>query len=348
VVRRYGQRRSRRDVEALRVRSLEVMPGEILAVIGPNGSGKSTLLETMAFLHMPEEGRILLDGKDVWAAGRALEARRRCPLLLQRTVLFKSSVLSNTMYGLRVRGLSRRDARQRANRVIARVGLESLATRGHRELSGGEKQRVALARLLVLEPEMLLLDEPTAHVDQANAQLIEDVIRQMQQETGMTVVLASHDPRQAHKLADRVVTLFDGELICGTTETVLNGSFRQNSGGGLCVCDGEMQIPLSPAAISEEAGGQHPFPGTPYQIAIDTKCLQVHPAQPADSKANTGRIESVQQYHGRCRIQIRVALTRTLHADMPLGEYQAAGLNVGERVSVRVGEGGIRSWILAE
>jgi energy-coupling factor transporter ATP-binding protein EcfA2 len=216
VVRRYRPLHCGQAIEALRVPSLKVAPGEILAVVGPNGSGKSTLLETMAFLAPPDEGRVLLDGRDAWAEGRALAARRRCPMLLQRSVLFKTSVLGNVMYGLRARGVRRAEARHKAQEVLRQVGLEGLARRTHRELSGGERQRVALARLLALEPETLLLDEPTAHVDRANAQLIDEIIRRLHADAAMTVILASHDRRQAESLADRVVALLDGRLLTGT------------------------------------------------------------------------------------------------------------------------------------
>jgi len=218
VVRRYRPIRSEGDVEALRVPSLEVAPGEILAVVGPNGSGKSTLLETMAFLARPDEGRILLDGCDVWEQATTLAARRRCPMLLQRTVLFKTTVLKNVMYGLRTRGMSRAEARRKAEHVLRLVRLEGLTRRMHRELSGGERRRVALARLLALEPEILLLDEPTAHVDYSNARLIDEIIRQLHATTGMTVIVASHDLGQAQSLADRVVTLVDGRLFSGTLD----------------------------------------------------------------------------------------------------------------------------------
>ena len=120
------------------------------------------------------------------------------------------------MYGLRARGISRHESRKKAQRVLRLARLEELAHRMYRELSGGERQRVALARLLVLEPDVLLLDEPTAHVDRDNARLIEEVIRDLRANSGMAVILASHDLRQAEALADRVVTLPDGQLFCGT------------------------------------------------------------------------------------------------------------------------------------
>jgi len=213
LVRRYRESGTGRTIEALHVDRLEIFPGEIVAVVGPNGSGKSTLLESMAFLERPDEGRILLDGQDVWRQDRALAARRRCPILLQRSVLFQTTVLKNVMYGLRLRGLARDDARRRAEQFLGLVGLGQLAHRRHRELSGGERQRVALARLLALEPEILLLDEPTAHVDQDNQQLIEQLIRDLHGRSPMTIILASHDPRLASALSGRVIALSAGRVV---------------------------------------------------------------------------------------------------------------------------------------
>lgn len=207
IVRRYQTAARGRRIEALRVPTLQVAPGEILGVVGPNGCGKSTLLETMAFLTKPDEGRILLDGRDVWSQKKVLDARRRCPMLLQRTVLFKKSVLGNVKYGLRLRGVSPVESQKKAERVLDLVRLGELGHRRYRELSGGERQRVALARILVLEPDVLLLDEPTAHIDYENAQLIEQIIRDLHAKSQTTVILASHDQRQAQALADRVITL---------------------------------------------------------------------------------------------------------------------------------------------
>ena len=226
VVRRYEGLRGGGSVEALRVPRLEVEAGEALAVVGANGSGKSTLLETMAFLHRPEQGRVLFDGRDVWEEGGALEARRRCPILLQKTVLFKRTVLENVMYGLRVRGLGAREARGRAEAVLRQVGLEGLAERGHRELSGGERQRAALARVLALEPDVLLLDEPTAQIDQDNARSIEKVIGGLRKRRQTTVILASHDLHQARRLADRVVRLERGQLVEEGTGSSAEGAAK--------------------------------------------------------------------------------------------------------------------------
>jgi ABC-type sulfate/molybdate transport systems ATPase subunit len=159
-------------------------------------------------------------------------------MLLQRTVLFKTSVVKNVMYGLRARGMGRSAAREKAETVLRLVRLDGLAHRTHRELSGGERQRVALARLLALEPDVLLLDEPTAHVDHSAAQLIEEIIQQLHATTGMTVILASHDLRQAETLADRIVTLLDGQLFCGTIDNLYHSGIEgKDTEHGIRWCD---------------------------------------------------------------------------------------------------------------
>jgi len=343
VVRRYRPLRSGRDVEALRVPSLEVRPGEILAVSGANGSGKSTLLETMAFLGRPDEGRILLDDRDVWAEGESLGARRRCPMLLQRTVLFKTSVLGNVMYGLRTRGMSRTEARRKAEHVLRQVRLEGLARRTHRELSGGERQRVALARLLALQPDVLLLDEPTAHVDHANARLIEEIIRDLHATTGMTVILASHDPRQAQSLAARVVTLLDGQLLSGTVDNLFTGTLRAENGG--FTFHGEKGLLLvfpAEAIVREDREPSMQSPQEPVRIAVDAERLEVLPREGASDSQLGGRVEAVDRHDDRCRLTIRLDTGLTVSASVSPADYDRLGLNLDRSVCLRLADRAVR------
>jgi ABC-type sulfate/molybdate transport systems ATPase subunit len=335
--------RSGQIVEALRVPSLEVAPGEILAVVGPNGSGKSTLLETMAFLQRPDEGRILLDEVDVWDRGRSLAARRRCPLLLQRTVLFKTSVLKNVMYGLRVRGMGRAEARRRAEHVLRLVRLDDLAHRTHRELSGGQRQRVALARLLALEPETLLLDEPTVHVDRTNARLIEEIIRHLHTTSGMTVILASHDLRQAQSLADRVVTLVEGRLLGGTAENLFTGKLRSEKGEFTFEGEKGLRLHLPAEAIVEGNGTGDPVSSdATVWIGIDAERLQVSRDEPVDASPLAGTIESLHQHRDRCRLTVRLDTGQTLCASLPLPEYTRLALNLGHRVRLKLAQHAVR------
>ena len=336
VVRRYRESRSGRSIEALRVGHLEVKAGEILAVVGHNGSGKSTLLETMAFVQRPDEGVVLLDGQDPWMKKAHLSARRRCPMLLQNTVLFGTTVLKNVMYPLRMRGMSRSEARSRANEVLRLVRLEPLARRGPRELSGGEQRRVALARLLVLKPEILLLDEPTGHVDHANEQLIEELIRDLHSGAGMTVILASHNVRQAATLADRTVTLVAGRLIEGTIDNLFSGTL-QTEGGGFTFC-GENGLvfgfPIETVLLEE--GETCPAGKTTVEIAIDAGKLRVIPTADSEPRAGAqplaGEIESVRQSQNGCRLRIRLWRGRQVRAEIPLEELRRLKLEPGTSV----------------
>ena len=342
-MRQYKELDTGRMVDALRVSQLEVKPGEILAVVGHNGSGKSTLLETMAFLARPDEGRVLLDGDDVWAGGTSLNARRRCPMLLQRTVLFKTSVLKNVMYGLRARGVSRAESREEAHRVLRLVRLQGLAQRTHRELSGGERQRVALARLLALKPDALLLDEPTAHVDHSNARLIEEMIQHLHATTGMTVILASHDLRQAQTLADRVVTLLDGRLLHGTMDNLFTGTLQADDDGLTFRGEKGLLLRLAPETIvRDEGNGRVTSAETPVRIALDADRLDVLPGQSASDDQLAGTVESVHQRRDRCRVVVKLPSGQGVTASLAQADYERLCLNVGSTVGLRLAEGALR------
>jgi tungstate transport system ATP-binding protein len=202
VTQRYGGR------EVLHVGRLEVRPGECLALLGPTGAGKSTLLRLLAGLERPAGGRLLFGGHRFDHREPPLAVRRRIALVLQRPVMLAGTVRANVEYGLRLRRLPGRAAL--AREALERLGLGPLAGRPARELSGGEAQLVALARALAHGPEVLLLDEPTAHLDPARVALVEGAVRDYRAARGATVVWATHHLFQARRLADRVALLLDG------------------------------------------------------------------------------------------------------------------------------------------
>ncbi len=188
---------------------LEVRAGEVLCLVGPTGAGKSTLLRLLAGLEAPAAGALRFAGHRLGDRGLPLEVRRRVTLLLQRPVLLAGTVRANVEYGLRLRG--RRDA-QRVQALLDRLGLAGLAARPARGVSGGEAQIIALARALAFRPEVLLLDEPTAHLDPARVALVEEVVRD-DHRRGTTVVWATHNLFQARRAADRVALLLDGRPV---------------------------------------------------------------------------------------------------------------------------------------
>jgi tungstate transport system ATP-binding protein len=205
VMKSYGGR------PVLQIERLEVFAGEVLCLVGPTGSGKSTLLRLLSTLEAPTAGELQFGGHHVNGQKLPLDLQRRVTLVFQRPLLLTGSVRANVEYGLRRRGLSQQLSRIDA--ILINLGLIGLSARSARTLSGGETQLVALARALVLEPEVLLLDEPTANLDPARVALVERLIEKVRGERRTTVIWATHNIFQARRMADRVVLLLDGRLI---------------------------------------------------------------------------------------------------------------------------------------
>ncbi len=196
----------------LDVPSLAVGAGEILVVIGPNGAGKSTLLRVLGCLEAPTTGEVRFQGEPV-TPRRGLAARRRMASVFQDPLLADATVEANVALGLSFRGVPAREARPRVARWLERLGIPGLGARRARTLSGGEAQRAALARALVLDPDLLLLDEPFAALDQpTREQLLEDLGVVLREE-GITTVLVTHDRGEALALGDRVAVLMAGRLL---------------------------------------------------------------------------------------------------------------------------------------
>jgi len=193
----------------LDIDSLTLSAGEIFAIVGPSGAGKTTLLRLLNLLETPTEGTLTFEGQLI-SPEPPLALSRRVTTVFQRPILLNRSVRENVAYGLRLRRLA---ADGKVTEVLERVGLAELANASARKLSGGEMQRAALARALVLEPDVLLLDEPTANLDPYNAGLIESIVREQNQDRGTTVVLVTHNVFQARRLAQRVGLLLNGKLV---------------------------------------------------------------------------------------------------------------------------------------
>jgi tungstate transport system ATP-binding protein len=200
---RYGDR------AVLDIERLDIARGETLAVIGPSGSGKSTLLRLLQFLERPSEGRLSFDGQAI-AAEPPLAVVRRVTTVFQRPIVLSRSVRGNLVYGLRVRRMKER--RDRIDGLLGALGLAPLAHAPASTLSGGEIQRVAFARALAFDPDVLLLDEPTANLDPRNVRLVEDLVRE-RQARGVTIVLATHQIFQARRLASQAALLLDGQIV---------------------------------------------------------------------------------------------------------------------------------------
>jgi tungstate transport system ATP-binding protein len=194
----------------LRIGELDVPRGSVFALLGPTGSGKSTLLRMLAGLEPPTAGQLLAGGQPLYHGGNSALGRA-ATLVFQRPLPIRGSVRTNVEYGLRMRG--DRDASRRVNQTLAGLRLDRIAGQSAASLSGGQLQLVALARALVVHPEILLLDEPTAHLDPAHVALVEDVVLADQRQRGTTVIWATHNLFQARRVADHVALVLDGQVI---------------------------------------------------------------------------------------------------------------------------------------
>ena len=210
--------------EVLRGLSLDVAQGERIAILGASGSGKSTLLRCLNFMEMPDAGTVTLDGQAIGRrASDLVKLRQRIGMVFQQFNLFPHmTAIGNVMEGLRtVRRFGKAEARTRAEKELARVGLADKAETYPAHLSGGQKQRVAIARALAMDPELLLFDEPTSALDPELVGEVLTVIRSLAEE-GRTMLLVTHELGFAYHVATRVIFLADGAIHeQGTPDEVL-------------------------------------------------------------------------------------------------------------------------------
>jgi putative ABC transport system ATP-binding protein len=218
VVKSYGQGHA--EVYALRGVSFAIAPGEIVAVMGPSGCGKSTMLHLAGALEEPSAGRVLVDGNDLGDMSRAEQAalrRRDVGYVFQRLNLVPSlTAVENVMLPLELDGTGAKAARRSALDVLRAVGLDDHLDRYPDDFSGGQQQRIAIARAIVGERRLLLADEPTGSLDTLNSDQIIEMLADLPDRYGTAVVLVTHEPRFA-SYADRIVFLRDGVIVDQST-----------------------------------------------------------------------------------------------------------------------------------
>jgi len=180
-------------------------------LMGANGCGKSTFLRICALLESPDSGQLAFSS-DGYPHRHDLSLRRRITLVLARTGVFNTTVFKNVAYGLRIRGMRHAEIEQRVMDALSFVGLQQLRNQRALTLSSGETQRLGIARGLVIEPEILFLDEPTASVDEENTGIIESIIQAMKKGSRTTVIMTTHDREQAERLADVMLVMKDGMI----------------------------------------------------------------------------------------------------------------------------------------
>jgi tungstate transport system ATP-binding protein len=301
---------------ALRIDRMVVEAGRLTALIGPNGSGKSTLLNLLAFLKQPDEGEIYLFGRRT-DGGDLPSLRRRVGFVAQNPYLLRGTVLDNVSLGLKLRGIPRTERRAKALTALERVGLAGFAERPAHELSGGEGQKTALARTLVLEPEILLFDEPFTYLDQASVALTETILADYARKEGRTVLFSTHDRLHGLALADDVLSLFDGRLVNARLINVLHGRLR----------DGWFDTGKLLVRVAEDiTRGAH--------LAVDPSEIVLSPAPLTSSIRNSfeGRVVIIAEEGARARVTVDAG--EKFHALITPESMQRLGLVLGKTVWV--------------
>lgn len=213
------------DKKVLEIDDLEIEKGSITGLIGPNGSGKSTLLKLLAFAEQPTFGEIFYKGQKGLPFSHLV--RSKVTLLTQKPYLLKRTVFDNIVYGLKIRK-DTAELEKKVKKALENVGLDYalFSQRKWHELSGGEAQRVAMAARLILKPEVLLLDEPTASVDTESAKLIRKASLKAREKWGTTLVVASHDLQWLYSITDKQLSLFEGHIFSAGMENIITGPFE--------------------------------------------------------------------------------------------------------------------------
>lgn len=267
--------------------TLDIAPGELVTLLGPSGCGKTTTLRMLAGLESPTEGQILIGGDDVT---RLPADRRDVSMVFQSYALFPHmKVGENVAYGLEAGGMKSADARKRAEEALELVGLSGLAGRLPAELSGGQQQRVAVARALVLEPQVLLLDEPLSNLDARLRRKVRTDIRELQQRLGFTAVYVTHDQEEALAVSDKIVVMKQGKIAqIGTPRELYEtpaSEFIADFIGEANVVDGNVLSVQGDLATVELGGVSLDLPARgasagPARLSLRSNALKVKPSGP--------------------------------------------------------------------
>jgi tungstate transport system ATP-binding protein len=214
---------AKKDRTILSIPSLSITQGEILGMMGPNGAGKSTLVKILSCLQTPTSGKLYYKNEEISVSRIPLEQRRKWAVVLQQTLIFDTTVFQNVAAGLKIRKVSKSEIKQKVNYWLEQFGISHLAKKNAKLLSGGEAQRVNLARALILNPEVLYLDEPFSALDYpTKVKLLKD-FKAIIKKTETTTIFVSHDVTEIQFMTDRLAILTDGKIQqIGSTADVLN------------------------------------------------------------------------------------------------------------------------------
>lgn len=341
VTRSYGER------TVVAIEELSIQRGEVVAILGPNGAGKSTLFRLLLALERPDAGEVRLDG-NLLDPGNA-RARRRLVGVFQKPHLFAGSVCDNLRFGLRAHDVPREAWADRIDRTVRELGIGSLKDANVARLSGGEARRVALARGLVLEPDVLLLDEPTANLDITVRRRFREELGHVMRERAGAVVLITHDPSDAFDLADRVAVMEEGRIVqVGTPEELttepatafvaaFTGAELLLDGEVLEVGDGTLDVATGGATLVARCPEGRLGPGDRVHVRYRPEDVILTRVEDPDTSARNQlrmTVRSVTPVGGMVRVRLEGPIT--LASLITRGSMKRMGIEPGTEINALV------------
>lgn len=308
-----------RNRTVLDIDSLDIEKGKVYTLIGPNGAGKTTLLNILAFLDSPTQGKVTFNGKSVHSHQSALHKQRQKVVLVdQYPILFTGPVWKNIEYGLKIRKVGKTKRQDIIQRVLEMVGMSDFVNADAHKLSGGETKRVALARALAIEPDVLLCDEPTANVDTENQEIILKILEHCNSHQQVSLIFATHYLSQAQRLADRTIILQNGRLSTTKRENIFPAIFKEKRDDKAIWSVGGCQTLITDSVNFE--------PTSSHKVYFDPKTIRIVPANIADNEENVwfGTITKIAKVNHsvmvtiHCGFDLHVLLSLEDHANSPL------------------------------
>ena len=335
VVKKYG------NVTALKSLNIAIEPGTLVTLLGPSGCGKTTTLRLIAGLEPATAGKVFIGGKDVTHLSATYRA---VSMVFQSYALFPHmTVRQNVAYGLTVKGIAKNEAHAKAEEGLEMVGLKGFGDRLPSELSGGQQQRVAVARAIVLEPEVLLLDEPLSNLDAKLRRHVREEIRQIQQKLGLTAVYVTHDQEEAMAVSDRIIVMKDAEIAqAGSPHDLYerpSSAFIADFIGDANLVDCDVLSTADGGAEIAVAGQKLMVPNEAGHKGAAKMVLRPHHIQLADGGKGFDGSITYAAYLGN---QIQYTLDSALGPLFAIADTTANPFKMGQNVKIGFGSSEIR------
>ncbi|MFH1479714.1 MAG: ATP-binding cassette domain-containing protein [Pseudomonadota bacterium] len=326
LIKVYGNR------TVLDIPELDFEKGIIYALVGPNGSGKTTLLELLSLLNHPTTGKVIYNNRPIDFSGSHLHTlRREIVLVQQNPVPFTTTVDKNLEFGLKIRGIPRKERDRIIKESLDLVGMGDFINAEAHKLSGGETQRMAIARAIACSPEVIMFDEPTTNVDMENQVAIESIITEINAWKKISIIFTTHNLMQASKLSHRVLSLYEGNLAPSTFENIYRGRvIPRDEGSTVCIIHEKVSIYMETMRTGN------------VKLSIDPKKVQILKDHDPPSGRNIfiGRLMLLSDEYGQVRATIDVGVPVNLL--LPKEELKRTPLYLGEEIRIAIPKEAIR------